>query len=106
MNLPNVLAFLTLVIALPINLYVALKLWRLVRLSPTILVLRERALVATALTVIVAVFTAIFLNNDVVPPPLGTVETKWITRLAVLVMSVLPAVYWLRLYRHGGDAND
>lgn len=99
MNAASVLAVLVLVIGVPLNVYVTLRLWRLSKVSPQLRVLRERAIVAACVLLIVVVFSAIFLNNDTVPPFFGLDVTKVITRAAVLVVAVVPAAYWLRIYR-------
>jgi len=93
------MALAVLVIGIPLNVIVTVRLWRLSRANPELRVLRERAIVATAVLVVVVVFSAIFLNNDLVPPPLAFDQTKFLTRLAMLVVSVVPASYWLMLYR-------
>lgn len=98
--IPTVLAVLVVLVALPLNWFVTLKLWRLARLAPEIGVLRERALVALALALIVTVFAVIFLNNEMPVPLLDVEATRIITRSAMLALS-LPALYWLFLYRDG-----
>lgn len=99
MTLPTVLALLVLGIGVPLNLYVTLKLLRLSRASPELKVLRERAVVAVAVLLLIVVFGLIFLNNDLVPPPLSFGDTKLLTRMAMLIVAVGPASYWLWLYR-------
>lgn len=99
MTLSTLLAVLVVVVAVPLNWYVTFRLWRLSRSAPRVRVLRERAIVALALAVIVTVFAAIFMNNELTPPPLGPDATRILTRCVLLVMSVAPPVYWLWLYR-------
>jgi hypothetical protein len=99
MNAAAILAVLVLVVGVPLNIYVTLKLLGLAASSPGIRVLRERALVAVCVLLIVVVFGLIFLNNDTIPPVLGLDLTKVITRGAVLVVAVVPACYWLWIYR-------
>lgn len=41
----------------------------------------------------------IFVNNDRPIPPLSVEATKIITRSLTLVLAIVPAVAWLRLYR-------
>lgn len=99
MNVASVLAVLVLVIGVPLNLYVTVKLLRLSRVSPQLRVLRERAIVAVCVLLVVVVFSLVFWSNDSTPPVLPLDVTKIITRGAVLVVSTVPAVYWLRIYR-------
>jgi hypothetical protein len=97
-ELANLLAYAVVVIVLPINAYVVVKLWRLHRARPDLEVLRERGIVATALTMVVAVFAFVFLSNDLAVPFLTIDQTRILTRLAMLAL-VFPAVYWLWVYR-------
>ncbi len=99
MNLASILSVLVVSVAVPMNWLVTIRLWRLSRGKPRIGVLRERAFVSLALTIIVTIFALIFLNNDLPVPVLDGATTKIITRAAVLVWSVIPAAYWLWLYR-------
>jgi hypothetical protein len=98
----TVLAIATLAIAVPLNWAVTWRLWRLSRSAPDVGVLRERAIVALAVSVLVTVFALIFLNNDLVPPLFGFEQTKYLTRGVMLAAGIIPALYWLRLYRNGG----
>jgi hypothetical protein len=100
-SVPSVLAVLTLALGVPLNLYVTAKLWRLSSASGNA-VLRERTLNAVFVLVLVAVFGVIFVNNDLVPPPLAFETTKYLTRAVMLLVALIPALYWLRLYRHAG----
>lgn len=97
--IPTILGLLVLVVGVPLNLYVTLRLWRLVHESPRIRVLRERAITATVVLVVVVVFGLIFLNNDSVPPVLSSDSTRLLTRTAMLGISIIPAAYWAWLYR-------
>lgn len=99
MTLPILLAILVVVVAMPLNWYVTLRLWWLSRQSPGVRVLRERAIVALMLSLIVTVFAVVFVNNELPMPPLDAEATKLLTRSALLVWSVVPPVYWLYLYR-------
>ena len=99
MNPANILAVAVLVIGVPLNLTVAVMLWRRYRAAPHIRVLRERLIAELAVLLVVVVFSFVFLNNDTFPPPFDTDFTKLVTRLTVLVMAVVPAVYWLTIYR-------
>jgi small neutral amino acid transporter SnatA (MarC family) len=103
-SLPTILGALVLVIGAPLNLYVTFKLWRLSRERPQLRVLRERALVAFAVLVVVVVFGLIFLNNDLDAPILTFDQTKLYTRAVMLFVAVGPASYWLYLYRVKGVA--
>jgi hypothetical protein len=98
-NPSAVMATLTLVVGIPLNVYVTFRLLGLARSSPTLRVLRERTLVSVCVLLVVVVFGLIFWNNDTVPPVLGLDVTKIVTRLAVLVVAVVPALYWLWIYR-------
>lgn len=99
MTLASGLALVVLLVGVPLNLYVTLRLWGLHRASPEIKVLRERAIVAVVVLVTVLVFGLIFVNNDRLPPPLSIDATKVITRLVLLALAIIPAIYWLRLYQ-------
>jgi hypothetical protein len=95
-TLATQLAILVVGVAVPLNFYVMVVLWRLSRKAPWALVLRVQAVSWTSLTLIVAVFAAVFLNNELEMPPLDNEATKIVTRGALLVLSIIPAVYWLR----------
>ena len=99
MSLPNLLAIAVLVVGVPLNVIVAWMLWRRYREAPYIRTLRERLIVELAVLLVVVVFGLIFLNNDTLPPPLDLDITKIITRATLLVIAVVPAAYWLWLYR-------
>jgi hypothetical protein len=98
-NIATLLGLLVLVVGVPLNVYVVVRLRQLHRQNPDLLVLRERGIVGTAVLINVVVFGLIFVNNDIVPPILGIDLTKLITRVVVLFMAIVPALYWLRLYR-------
>jgi hypothetical protein len=97
-ELANLLAAVVVLVVLPINAYVTLKLWRLHRARMDLRALRERGIVSTALTLVMAVFAVVFLNNDQAVPPLSVEQTRIATRLAMVAL-VFPAAYWLWLYR-------
>lgn len=97
-DIPAVLAWLVVVVAMPLNWLTAVLQWRLSNVAPAIRVLRERAVAATALAIIVSVFALIFVNNDLGMPMLDLAATKLLTRGTMLALSVIPAVYWLRLW--------
>lgn len=99
MNIYSLLALIVLIIGVPLNLLVTGMLWQRHKVSPTNRVLRERFITAAVVLVLVVVFGLIFVNNDRLPPPLDTDVTKLITRLAFLGLAVIPAGYWLILYR-------
>lgn len=99
MSIPSVLAALTLLVGVPLNVFVTVRLWRLSLAEPRIRVLRERAIVATAVLVLVMIFAFVFLNNDFEVPIMSFSDTKYLTRIAMLLVSVVPASYWLVLYR-------
>ena len=104
MSVPTILATLVLVVGVPLNLYVSLRLWRLSRQAPDVPFLRERAVVSLAVFLLVLIFGIIFLNNDVEVPFLRFDDTKFYTRLAMLGVAVIPATYWLILTRSVGRA--
>lgn len=83
-------------VALPLSWLVAALLWNLSRGRPELRVLRAHAVAALALAIIVTVFTAIFTNNALIPPPLDFEATKFITRGTVLIVSTASSLYWLR----------
>lgn len=86
-------------LGVPLNAYVTYRLWHLARARPHLRVVRERAIVATAVLVIVVLFGFVFLSNDQVPPYLPLDVTRVVTRLAILLLAVVPASYWLWVYR-------
>jgi hypothetical protein len=86
-------------VALPLNWYVTAALWWLSRRKPGNWVMRERAVAATALSIIVTVFAVIFLNNNLDVPLLNSFDTQVITRATIFVLATAVAVYWLRLAR-------
>lgn len=98
MNTGDVLGLLTLVFALPLSWVVSALTWRLSLARPTNKVLRDRAIVALAVSIIVTVFALIFLNNDLDIPPLSTDITRIVTRSVVLVCSVSASAYWLWVF--------
>jgi hypothetical protein len=97
----SVLAAVVILVAVPLNWYGVWQLWQLVRDEPEIIVLRERAFIGTALALNVTIFGLIFLNNGMAEPLLDLKATQVITRLTLLVLSTIPALYWLWLFRNG-----
>lgn len=104
MDLAHITALLVLAIGVPLNVIVVTLLWQKSNAAPHLQVLRERFIVAGAVLVLVIVFGLIFLNNDRLPPFLTTDVTRLITRSVVLAIAVVPATYWLLLYR--GDRKS
>jgi hypothetical protein len=98
-SIPTILAVVTLGVGVPLNLYVTAKLWRLAHGAPHVKALRERAIAATAVLLVVTVFGLIFANNDLVPPIVSFDATKFLTRGAMVVVAIVPASYWLWVYR-------
>jgi hypothetical protein len=96
-TLPSLLAVAVIVFAVPLNWYVALRLWWLSRHADN-WALRAHVVVAVMLALIVTVFAVIFVNNDMAVPPLDPETTRIITRAAMLGLSV-PGLYWLWLVR-------
>jgi len=101
MPLPNLLAIVVLLVGLPLNVVVTAMLLRRSREVPRNPVLHERMVVSAFVLILVVVFGLVFLNNDTLPPPLDVNVTKIITRLTVLGIAVIPALYWLTLYSNG-----
>lgn len=99
MSIPAILAVAVLVVGVPLNAYVTVRLWRLSHAAPYVTVLRERTIVSFGVLGVVTLFGLIFVNNDLVPPPLSFDATKLFTRAAMLGLAIVPAAYWLRLYR-------
>ena len=95
----TVLGVLILVVGVPLNIYVFLKLRELSTNAPGVRVLRERAHLAFVILLVVLVFGLIFVNNDLIQPVVTGEATKLITRLAVMVLAVVPACYWWWTYR-------
>ena len=94
-----ILAGLTVFVAMPLSWYVAWRLWRLSRGYRANRVIRQQAIAAVALALIVTLFAIVFINNDQQVPPLTPAQTRVMTRGALLLLSVIPALYWLYLYR-------
>lgn len=99
MTAVNLLVDAIILVALPLNWIVTALLWRVSLRSPDVGVLRERAGAALAVSLILTVFTFVFLNNDLDDPILQGDDLKIVTRSVMLVLSVVPALLWLRLYR-------
>lgn len=99
MGIPEILAIMVVAIAAPLNWFVAWRLWYLSHLDPKVWTLRSAAISATGIAVIVTVFALVFLNNGQPFPPLDAFETQLITRTTLLILSTVPAIYWLRRYK-------
>ena len=95
----NLLGLVVLLVGTPLNVIVTVMLWRRSMRYPELRVLRERAVTASLVLLTVVVFGLIFVNNDTLPPPLDVVITKWVTRVVLLLLAIVPALYWLLLYR-------
>lgn len=98
MDLTAVLAWLTLLVAFPLNAFAAVLLYREYRSMPSLRVLRERFIVACAMTFLVLFFGLIFVNNDRTIPPVSLEATKYITRAAILAAGLITALGWLLLF--------
>lgn len=105
MEFTKVLAWLVVLVAVPLNIVAAFLLLRKSREAPHLRVLRERFIVAVVTTVVVLFFGLIFLNNDRLVPPLSLDATKWITRLAMLTLALTSAGGWLWIYFSSGRSN-
>lgn len=100
-NLPNVVALVVLLVGIPLNVAVTFLLYQAYRDRPHNRVLRERFIAELSVLLLIVVFVIIFLNNDSLVPLVTTETSKLITRLAMLAVAVIPASYWLYLYRKG-----
>ena len=99
MELTVFLGWMTLLLGVSLNMAVTVLLFRKWRQAPYLRVLRERFIVSLVLTVVLIQFGVIFVNNDQALPWLGLDATKLITRSAMLMLAVIPAVGWLLIYR-------
>jgi len=97
--IPTLLAFVVLFVGVPLNLYVVHRLWQLVRAEPDNAVLRDRVIVALAVLLLIVVFGLIFLNNDLDAPVVSFADTKLGTRTVAVILAIVPASYWLWIYR-------
>lgn len=104
-SLPAILAWLVIFIAIPLNWAVVIALLRLLHTQPENRILRDRFIVAAFLATVVTIFGAVFVNNDLVPPPFTPPQTMVVTRLAILALAI-PAIYWLVLYRTRARAES
>lgn len=86
-------------VAMPLNWYVVWKLRRRSKQRPRLTVLRERWIAALAVALMVTVYSLIFINNDLPTPVLSFAVTKLFTRASLLLAAIIPALYWLKLYR-------
>lgn len=92
------LAYANVLIAVPLNWYLAWRLWSISWQHPSIGALRERAFLAVHLAIVVTIFAIVFLNNGMEQPILDVPTTQLITRAAILSLTI-PALRWLWLYR-------
>lgn len=99
MELTVALAWVVLLVGVPLNVITTMLLLGKSRQAPGLRVLRERFITALVVTIVVLFFGVIFVNNDREVPWLGLDATKLITRFAMLGMAVIPAVGWLLIYR-------
>ena len=98
MTVASLLADMIIIVAVPLNWVVAGLLWRLSYRVPDASVLRDRAIAATAVALTVTIFAFVFINNDLDDPIFAAPEIKLLARGAMLVLSIIPALLWLRLY--------
>ena len=94
----DILGVVNLVVTAPVVIFVAWELRLAARERPYLKVLRERSFVQVVLAGIVVVFALVFTNNDAPIPPFDTQTTRVITRTMIL-LAIVPSLYWLRLYR-------
>lgn len=104
MTLPVLLAYAVIFVGLPINWVVVFRLIALYRNKNGTLgwnrVLRERALVAVTVALVVTLFAVVFVNNSFFDPRGHfAFASMVITRIAILMLAG-PALYWLFLYRN------
>lgn len=99
--LVSLLTLLVVWVALPLTWFASWRLWLLHRRRMELKVLRERGIAMTMLALLVTVFAVVFINNDFEVPPLDVATTRILTRGALFLFSVVPACYWLWLYRSG-----
>jgi len=97
--LPGLLTILVVFVAMPLNWYVTLLLWRLHRAEPDVSAIQVSGILSTCVAAIVTVFALIFINNTLDNIVLDSYSTQVVTRGALLVLSIVPALYWLRWYR-------
>lgn len=93
------LAWATLLVAVPLNVFAAVTLRRAWREKRDQQMLKERYVVAVVTTLVVLFFGVIFVNNDQTIPPIGVEATKVVTRAAMLWLSLVLAGGWLWTYR-------
>lgn len=101
-GIATVLAVLNLALGIPLILWLLARLNRRLRQMPGNLMYVDRRNVAWALLLLAAVFGPIFLNNDMAVPILDGTTTKLVTRSVVLLVIVVPTVYYLWIDRNGG----
>lgn len=99
MSLHHLLAWAVILVGIPLNAYVTVRLWRLSRSAPDLRYLRERTVLALFVLILICVFGALFVNNDATEPFLAFSDTKLYSRLATLALAIVPASYWLWLSR-------
>ena len=98
MTVQELLAWLVILVAVPLHWIVAALLWRRSTARPDIAVLRERTVSGVALALVVTIFALVFLNNGMEVPILDPPATQLLTRTAILSLSI-PALLWIWLYR-------
>jgi hypothetical protein len=103
--LPGIFTILIVLVAMPLNWYVTFILWRASRADPKGEALRVTAVLALCVAIIVTIFAIIFVNNSLGAPFLITYETQIVTRGSLLLLSTVPALYWLRWYRRNGNGK-
>lgn len=106
MELTAWLGLAVLVVGAPLNVLAAWLLLQKSRQAPHLRVLRERYTLAVITTLLVIIFGVIFVNNDQDVPPLADTATKLITRALMLVMAVVPAASWIRLYHSSKQKEE
>lgn len=99
MEVTAVLAWLTVLVAVPLCGVASWFLLKKSREAPNLRVLRERFLVSVVTMFVVLFFGVIFVNNDQTVPPISLDATKLITRSAILVLALVQAGGWIWIYR-------
>lgn len=93
---PEFIGQLVLYVCTPFCLAVLVLMALTYRNDPNV-VLRQNLQVMTIITLGVALFGLIFVNNDQPIPPLDVLTTKYITRYYWLAIGIIPALTWLLL---------
>lgn len=97
-SVPQIEAWLVIFVAAPVMWLVVLRLGRALRRQPDNGALRVTVLAIAWMAGLLTVFGLVFINNDIIPPPIGVAGTQVITRTYALT-ALLIGLYFLWLYR-------